>query len=99
MARESDVTLSDVSSASRHLRKLARQVLDEARERVALRAALLVGSAGRGDADFYSDLDLLLYVEQLPPEDVVTGIRQALGGTNPKRKAPTEHFAGEEFDL
>lgn len=27
-----------------------------------VRAAMLVGSAGRGDADFYSDLDLLLYV-------------------------------------
>jgi predicted nucleotidyltransferase len=46
-----------MSEATEHLRALARRIVDEAVERVPLRAALLAGSAGRGDADFYSDID------------------------------------------
>jgi predicted nucleotidyltransferase len=40
------------------------------------------GSAGRGDADFYSDLDLLLYVDELPPNETLTQIRTTVSGTN-----------------
>ena len=36
--------------ATQHLRRLARRIVAEALERVPLRAALLAGSAGRGDA-------------------------------------------------
>jgi predicted nucleotidyltransferase len=86
--------------ASEHLRRLAARVVEEALSRVELRAALLVGSSARGDADFYSDLDLLLYVEAVPPRDVLAEIRQAVGGTNPVAKEePSEHFLGDEFDL
>jgi len=86
--------------ANKHLRELARRIVDAALERVPLRAALLVGSAGRGDADLYSDLDLLLYVDELPREEILGEIREALGGTNPlRREEPTEHFLGEEFEL
>jgi predicted nucleotidyltransferase len=83
-----------------HLRGIAGRIVDEALERVPLRAAMLVGSAARADADFYSDLDLLLYVDELPATEALSEIRAAVGGTNPKAKdAPTEHFCGEEFDL
>jgi Nucleotidyltransferase domain len=86
--------------ATEHLRELARRIVEAALERVPLRAALLVGSAGRGDADFYSDLDLLFYVDELPREEIRGEIREAVGGTDPMRKEePTEHFCGEEFDL
>jgi predicted nucleotidyltransferase len=86
--------------ATEHLREVATRIVDAALERVPLRAAIVVGSAARGDADFYSDLDLLLYVDELPATDVLSEIRVAVGGTNPKAKgAPTEHFCGEEFDL
>jgi predicted nucleotidyltransferase len=85
---------------TQHLRGLAGRIVDEALERVPLRAAIVVGSAARGDADFYSDLDLLLYVDELPAAEALSEIRAAVGGTNPKAKgAPTEHFCGEEFDL
>jgi predicted nucleotidyltransferase len=61
---------------------------------------MLVGSAARGDADFYSDLDLLLYVDELPPDGTLTQIRTAVGGTSPIRRGePTEQFRSEEFDL
>jgi predicted nucleotidyltransferase len=83
-----------------HLRGLAGRIVDEALERVPLRAAMLVGSAARADADFYSDLDLLLYVDELPATEALSDIRAAVGGTNPKAKGGlSEHFCGEEFDL
>jgi predicted nucleotidyltransferase len=87
-------------AATEHLRGVARQVVAVALERVPLRAAIVVGSAGRGDADFYSDLDLILYVDELPPERTLAEVRAAVGGTNPIRKGePTEHFCGEEFEV
>ena len=72
-----------MDEATRHLRALARQIVDAALERVPLRAALLAGSAGRGDADFWSDLDLLMYVDHLPPQETLAEIRKAVGGTKP----------------
>jgi predicted nucleotidyltransferase len=76
------------------------QLVGAALECVALRAAMLVGSAGRGDADFYSDLDLLLYVDDVPGEEALMQIRDAVGGANPSRRGdPTEDFCSEEFDI
>lgn len=61
---------------------------------------MLVGSAGRGDADFFSDVDLLLYVDELPPEEIFAELRAEVGGANPLRKSErTEHFCSEEFDV
>jgi hypothetical protein len=89
-----------VDEPTRHLRALARQLVDAALERVPLRAALLAGSAGRGDADFYSDLDLLLYVDELPPQETLAAIRTAVGGTKPiTMPEPPEHLRYENFDL
>ncbi|HEY7207479.1 MAG TPA: nucleotidyltransferase domain-containing protein [Gaiellaceae bacterium] len=65
------------------MRELARRVVDAALDLGPLRAALLVGSAARGDADFYSDLDLLLFVDELPPPGRLDALREAVGGTNP----------------
>jgi predicted nucleotidyltransferase len=86
--------------ATEHLREVARLIVDAALERLPLRAAIVVGSAARGDADFYSDLDLMLYVDELPPEHIPADIRAAVGATNPISKGePTEHFCGEEFEV
>ncbi len=61
---------------------------------------MLAGSAGRGDADFYSDLDLLFYVDEVPPDDALEDIRTAVGGVNPiRREASNQYHAGEEFTL
>jgi predicted nucleotidyltransferase len=93
-------TEREAHEASTHLRRLARQIVDAARARVPLRAALLAGSAGRGDSDFYSDIDLLVYVDEVPSEDVLQEIRETIGGINPVwRGEPTEHFCGTEFEL
>jgi predicted nucleotidyltransferase len=88
-----------MEGATEHLRTLARGIVDVTLERVPARGALLVGSAARGDADYYSDLDLILYVDQLPAEQVLAGIRAAVGGLNPVAKEATEHACGVEFEL
>jgi predicted nucleotidyltransferase len=70
--------MGSVSDASAHLRALAKRLTDAYRAGGA-RAALLVGSAGRGDADEYSDLDLLLYYNELPPEEALAEVRREVG--------------------
>jgi len=77
-----------MEAATEHVRALARRVVDAALELGPLSGALLAGSGARGDADFYSDVDLLLYVEELPPEDRLDRLREAVGGTNPIPIAP-----------
>jgi predicted nucleotidyltransferase len=88
-----------MSEATEHLRALARRLVAAALERVPVRGALLVGSAARGDADFYSDLDLILYVDEVPSEETFADIRTAVDGTEPTRRNPNEDVSSEEFDL
>lgn len=85
--------------ASLRLRAVASRIVGEALQRVPLRAALLAGSAARGDSDYYSDLDLILYVDELPTDEVLTAIQTAVGGVEPTRRERTEHACGEEFTL
>jgi predicted nucleotidyltransferase len=72
-----------MDEATEQVRALARRVVAAALELGPLRAALLAGSGARGDADFYSDVDLLLYVDDLPPEGRLERLQEALGGTEP----------------
>jgi hypothetical protein len=71
-----------MDGATEHVRALAGRVVEAALELGPLRAALLAGSGARGDADFFSDVDLLLYVDELPPDDRLELLREAVGGTN-----------------
>jgi hypothetical protein len=86
-----------VTTAADRLRALGREIVAAALERVAVRGSLLAGSAGRGDADFYSDLDLLLYVDRLPGPEVLPGLRRAVGGDEPVELRSDEGFLGEVF--
>ena len=88
-----------MTAATQHLRKLARRCVEEVLVRVPLEAAMLTGSAARGDADFYSDLDLLFYVEALPSDEAAAAIRTALGGSDPSRRGQGDDFVSEEFDI
>lgn len=83
-----------------YLRSLAERVVEAARARVPVRAALLAGSAGRGDADRFSDIDLLCYVDEVPSTAAIAEIREAVGGVDPFRRfEATEYVNGEEFRL
>lgn len=86
--------------ATEHLRGLARRVVAAALGLGPLQAAMLAGSAARGDADSWSDVDLLLYVDELPPSRRLEELRAALGGTNPVRFGErTDFFDALQFDL
>ena len=77
---------------------MARRIVSDAADRLALRGALLAGSGGRGDADYYSDVDLLLYVDEIPPMAVSAALCDVVGGTRYAHKpGATEDFSAEEF--
>ena len=86
-----------MEAATERLRALARRVVDEALARGELRGALLAGSAGRGDADPWSDIDLLLYVDELPPAGTLEAIRLAVGGVGPVHNERDENYDGSDF--
>jgi predicted nucleotidyltransferase len=67
-------------SPTEHLRALARRIVDVHVEETRPQAALLVGSAAAGVADRFSDLDLILYYDELPPEAAIERARERLGG-------------------
>jgi predicted nucleotidyltransferase len=85
---------------SEHLRALAQRIADVVVEETDPRAILLVGSAGRGDADLYSDLDLIVYCDELPPVERVDAVVERLGGAQRELIYPrTEDDHGESFRL
>jgi Predicted nucleotidyltransferases len=50
-----------------HLRELARRITDAYLDEMPLTGAILTGSGARGDADEFSDLDLIMYAAEVPP--------------------------------
>jgi predicted nucleotidyltransferase len=62
-----------------HLRELARRITDVYLGHMSLTGALLAGSGARGDADRFSDLDLLLYADEVPPPAAAEAARRELG--------------------
>lgn len=63
--------MSSRSDPTAHLRSLARRLADSYVARAGASAALLVGSAATGDADEYSDLDLIVFHRRVPEDDVL----------------------------
>jgi hypothetical protein len=67
------------TDASQRLRRLGRELADVYVAHTRPAAILLTGSAALGEADFYSDLDLILYYDALPGEDAFEAARTAAG--------------------
>jgi hypothetical protein len=68
-----------MTEPTQHLRELARRITDAYLRHMTLSGAILTGSAARGDADRYSDLDLLLYAEEVPPAEAPAAAQRELG--------------------
>jgi predicted nucleotidyltransferase len=68
-----------MAEPTEHLRALARRITDAYLRHMTVSAAIVAGSAARGDADRYSDLDLLLYAEEVPPAEAVAAAQRELG--------------------
>ena len=76
------------------LRALALRLADAYTARLGPRAILLVGSAAAGDADEYSDVDLLVYHDRVPPKRAVS--QTVLGlGAGKYRGTPWSDDSGE----
>ena len=70
-----------VNEIAERLRKLAERLVALELEHAAPDAALLTGSVSTGDADEYSDVDLILYFADAIPDDAaIEAIRAAAGG-------------------
>src|SRR5207247_1420844 len=84
---------------SEHLRGLARRVADAYIAHTQARAILLVGSAASGEADYYSDLDLVLYHEHLPSEKALAAARRAIDAKRFRLSFQSEYGYGERYYL
>jgi hypothetical protein len=83
------------TEASRQLLDLARQVARIYVAELHPRAVLLSGSAAEGLSDHWSDLDVIVYHDELPPEEAIAAARRAAGGADvPLVFAPWD---GESF--
>lgn len=96
----------DALDATMHLRTLARRVADSYLAHAEPRAILLVGSAATGDADAYSDLDLIVYYDRVPPAEVVANTPRELGAERYRSTSwsdgsgePDEHGYGERYEI
>jgi hypothetical protein len=84
----------------KRLRALCDRVLEVFERHTRPDAALLAGSVATGGADELSDLDLLLYYAELPPDEAIAAARAELGGDNLKLIAPrSEAGVIEQFDV
>jgi predicted nucleotidyltransferase len=77
-----------VTDALERLRALADRLAASYTTHAGPRAILLVGSAATGNADAYSDLDLLLYYDEVPLEEVFAAAR---------RDVEAERFSGTRW--
>ncbi len=69
-----------MTDASRYLIELATAIATAHKHHPDIRAAMISGSAAKGIADNYSDIDMMLYYEHaLPQEDWLADVRAALG--------------------
>jgi predicted nucleotidyltransferase len=93
-------TVPRQESPTEYLRAVAHRITGVVIEEVSPRAVLLVGSAATGDADLYSDLDLIVYCDALPAVELVDAVVERLGGSRRELIYPrTEDDHGEAFVL
>jgi hypothetical protein len=63
------------------------------------RAILLVGSAATGDADEYSDIDLVHYYEEVPSDECLTAARVQLCAEGSRISSRDDASIGERYYL
>lgn len=86
-----------MTDASERLQSLARELAGVYLEHTRPRAILLTGSAAAGEADLYSDLDLILYYDALPDESAFAAAREAVGAREADLFAPATETTYPEY--
>ena len=83
-----------MSDAAERLRELAERLVALEVEHTQPAAALLTGSASTGEADEYSDIDLILYFDgAIPDDEAIEAVRTASGGGEPIPIGPRTELA------
>jgi Nucleotidyltransferase domain len=83
-----------VTDAAERLRELAQRLVALEVEHTQPAAALLTGSVSTGDADEYSDIDLILYFDSaIPDDEAIDAIRDAVGGGDATPIGPRTELA------
>jgi nucleotidyltransferase-like protein len=83
-----------VNDIAARLRKLAEELVALELEHTRPAAALLTGSASTGDADEYSDVDLILYFDgAIPDDEAIEAVRVAARGGDPTPIGPRTELA------
>ena len=72
-----------MNQASKYLLELAKQKIQPYIANPQTRAAKNTGTAARGEADFYSDVEMFIYYEQLPSKEELQFARQQNQGSQP----------------
>ena len=89
-----------ITAASAYLRELAKRNTEVYRAFPTCRAILLTGSASEGLSDQYSDLDIIIYYDELPPEEDLVAARDENGGANLRIFGPrTDTDFGEQYTV
>lgn len=93
-----DLLLTDLTA---EIRGLAQRAADAYRRHTQPRAILLVGSGATGGCDRFSDLDLLLYYDDLPASEGLATARNELGAENVRDSTvwPEELGVSERYDV
>lgn len=68
-----------MAEPTEQLRDLARRITDAYLRNMELRGAILTGSGARGDADRFSDLDLIMYADEVPAAVAPAAAQRELG--------------------
>jgi hypothetical protein len=85
------------TEASLYLIELAKQLAQPYIALPQIRAAILTGSASEGESDFYSDLDIILYYETMPPEPVFAAAYEQNGGQEYRVYSPYDENGFMDF--
>jgi hypothetical protein len=71
-----------MTEASEYLLSLARKIAYAYTANPKARAAMVTGSAALGHSDYYSDVDMTVYYDELPAEEELQQAREQIGGTD-----------------
>lgn len=72
-----------MNQASQYLLALAKQKIQPYIANPNARAAMITGSTAKGEADFYSDVEMFIYYDQLPSKEELQFARQQNQGSEP----------------
>jgi hypothetical protein len=92
--------IETITEASAYLRELAKRSAQVYATLPTCRAIMLTGSAAEGISDYASDLDIILYYDELPSEETLLAALEKNGGSNRRPLGErTETDFGEQYTI